>query len=534
MPNPKPTWRERARKLPHHRSRTIVFLLDQVYRLMGWFWGTVVIGGLVVNVILALAQSGQTGLGNPQSYLVVRLVQQNPIASVVTAAVLLALTGLGWLAHDVAHPAKPEALGDTLQTTPVRELALDDLRLKLGPTPNAAYFARDADDRARAAIRAVAKGDDPEHRLGLIVFGPPLVGKSRLAVQALRAEVPDFPLLIWPHGDTAPRPEALAPLAGKPLVLLLDDLQEFASQNEAGRVTEAVEYLRTACQPLVVVATCRAGADRTAVEGAFPALLERLEKLSVLPMEVGSTEAQRFLQTMRDAHAELHAQSFDGTPGSALLDLDRRTQQLRAPGFPPGAAAILTALALLRAASTYTYPEERVRRVAVGVFGLDPSPGAWQAALRSLLSESWLRLTSADAEGQSRLRVPVDAYLDVCVGAIYPLPGRRAEDDFPALHRALASPPPDSDALFHLAEALRLDPRGDKAAQMELALQCVQDGLAALDSASPRAEERELWASGQLTLGNSYGDRMRGDAAENQEAAIAAFEAALTVRTRQA
>ena len=42
------------------------------------------------------------------------------------------------------------------------------------------------------------------------------------------------------------------------------------------------------------------------------------------------------------------------------------------------------------------------------------------------------------------------------------------------------------------------------------------------------------WAMTQNNLGNAYKDRIQGSRAENLEAAIKAFEAALTVRTREA
>jgi hypothetical protein len=94
----------------------------------------------------------------------------------------------------------------------------------------------------------------------------------------------------------------------------------------------------------------------------------------------------------------------------------------------------------------------------------------------------------------------------------------------------LSAPPVDSGALFSLAEALNEDPLGDKAAQGEMALACVQTGLSALD---PQRQAQD-WAGGQLTLGTVYGTRIRGERAENLEAAIAAFEQALTVYTRAA
>jgi hypothetical protein len=56
---------------------------------------------------------------------------------------------------------------------------------------------------------------------------------------------------------------------------------------------------------------------------------------------------------------------------------------------------------------------------------------------------------------------------------------------------------------------------------------------AALTVATREALPRE-WARTQGNLANAYRNRIRGDPADNLEKAIATFEAALTVFTREA
>ncbi len=423
----------------------------------------------------------------------------------------------------------------------MRQLQLSDF--KLGANPSTAYFERATFEAAREWLREAATGMKGaigvkgakklgDGRLRVIVFGLPLVGKTRLVLEALQCEAPVFQLLVWPHRAVAPPPWTLERFRGQRVALLLDDLHEFANPTEAALVLAAAEKLQSVCERLIVVATCRAGTDHDAVERDFAVLLQRLTPLVVEPMERESAESAAFVNRMKEAQVELHLESFDGTPGSALLDLDRRTLQLRDDAFPRDAQAILKALALLRGATVYVYPERRVRRVAVAVFQQATAPSAWADALSYLVRHGWVRLERADAAGESGLAVPADAYLDRCVGALYPLPGRQLADDYPALHAALSAPPADADAdaLFLLAEALRKDPLGNKAAQGELALACVKAGLAVLDS----AREPEQWAIGQGTLGNAYTDRIRGERAENLETAIAAHKQALTVYTRAA
>jgi len=357
--------------LPHHRSRTLVFILDRFYHIVRWFVVAILIGAIAYGAIGAFLVTGQSGVANPLTWPSIQFVIAYPEWSLGIGVPLLLLTGLGLIAHltGLAHPQRvvPVPTTDGLTTIPVRSLRLGDF--KLGPNPNPAYFKRAVFTQAREMIRAVI-GGTASGRIGFVVFGAPMVGKTRLALEALRREAGDFQLLIWPRAGATLSPNALARFQGQRVALLLDDLQEFTRQNEAGCILDAVTKLRGICKPLLVVATSRADSDQDAVTRDFGGLIELLTRLEMQPMVRGSGEADGFLETMREAGAELHTSSFDGTPGSALLDLDRRTDQLRDPSFPRAALATLKAMALLRRAQTYDYPEERVRRVAVGVSGL--------------------------------------------------------------------------------------------------------------------------------------------------------------------
>jgi hypothetical protein len=152
----------------------------------------------------------------------------------------------------------------------------------------------------------------------------------------------------------------------------------------------------------------------------------------------------------REPARRLSLDVFDGTPGSILLGLERRTTQLRSPRFPSAAKAILKALALLRAASVYDDPESRVRRVALEVFELPPEQ--WSDALDYLIGGGWVSLDEGDERGESSLYVPSDAYLDVCLidSGVYPRSNRRIASDFPKVCEALARAPVDAETLFAL------------------------------------------------------------------------------------
>ncbi|MBD2451427.1 CHAT domain-containing protein [Nostoc sp. FACHB-152] len=71
---------------------------------------------------------------------------------------------------------------------------------------------------------------------------------------------------------------------------------------------------------------------------------------------------------------------------------------------------------------------------------------------------------------------------------------------------------------------------GDKAENLEKAIACYQNAL----SIRTREDFPELWAQTQMNLASAYRHRLRGDAAENVEMAIAANQSALQVYTKAA
>ncbi|MCC5631930.1 tetratricopeptide repeat protein [Nostoc sphaeroides CHAB 2801] len=71
---------------------------------------------------------------------------------------------------------------------------------------------------------------------------------------------------------------------------------------------------------------------------------------------------------------------------------------------------------------------------------------------------------------------------------------------------------------------------GDKAENLEKAIACYQNAL----SIRTREDFPELWAQTQFNIGSAYRQRLRGDAAENVEMAIAANQSALQVYTKAA
>lgn len=413
----------------------------------------------------------------------------------------------------------------------VRDLRLGEPALKQGKHPIADYFERSCFTQVREAVRAAAS----EGSGGATLFGLPMVGKTRMALEALRREAPGFLLVPWPRQEFAL--SALNRFARCPVALVLDDLHELAHQQDAGRILAAMQRLLALAERLIVIVTSRSGVDEAATRQHYDGLIESLGLVTVriAPMARDEGEAEDFLTFVRmlaerEPARQFVAGAFDGTPGSVLLGLGRRTSQLRSSRFPSAAKAILKAIALLRAADIYDYGESRVRRVAQDVFEL--TGAQWSDALDYLVGGGWVSLDDGDQSGESRLYVPSDAYLDICLAesGVYPRSQRRITSDFPKVCEALARAPVDSAALFALSRAIFAARREIGAKWNELGVDAAKAGLVALDP----VREPVLWARGQYALGISYWKRWRGDTAENAALAVAALEAAQTVLTRAA
>ncbi|HEY7126833.1 MAG TPA: helix-turn-helix transcriptional regulator [Ktedonobacterales bacterium] len=411
----------------------------------------------------------------------------------------------------------------------VRDLRLSDPRFKQGAEPVLVYFEEHPlFQEVRQAIHsasAVGHG-------GVIIFGPAMVGKTRMALEALRREVSDFLLLVCsPVAFPTINP---ASFKQQNVALLLDDLHECLQEREVERIYDLFRRLKKVTNRLLIVATSRPINERDHVHHKYASLIEGsgLARKQLLLMQHGLEETRRFLGFSQGLVKQGIIQpftlaDFDGTPGSLFLGLERRTKEIRFPDFPSGARAVLMALALLRQAQIFPFTESRIRRVAEGVFG---APKSLWFEVRYLDHRAWVNIGQDNGGKETVLSLPSDAYVDVCLAdaGLYPANKRRIQDDFPRLMEVLSQPPADSEALFRLSRAFYYDRAGDRAAWNRLGLQSAQRGLA------PLKKEREpaLWAEGQLALGAAYWKLGEGGD-EVMEAADRALNAALEVFTRE-
>ncbi|HEV2238827.1 MAG TPA: hypothetical protein VGR57_19365, partial [Ktedonobacterales bacterium] len=450
----------------------------------------------------------------------------------------LALTVLSFLAHRArarhrSASATTGALGPVYGLKRVDQLDPNDyvpryVQSVYQPRRDAATGAAD-DDLARATLRAAADGAAGAP-WGICVFGRPTQGKTRLAWEALRATLPEWTLLRWPHGAAAPFD--YAHVNGQKLALWLDDLWEYANPSEAPSLSDLPRRLREAGARVVVVATCRDGDDEKRTRELLGALLEHLTALR--PADITRGEATQLAADLAVAHpadqeGAVYADEFDGTPGSLLLGVRRMAEQ-RYPALPEDGRRVLRALKLLRSAQSYDYPETRVRTVAGDLFGLPSDEGAWQTARAALVASDFLRLGEADSAGRRALEPVADVYLERAVPD-YPTAGASEADDWPRLRLTLERQR-DAAALVSLGIAFNERSLGDLRANQEQAIACYRAALEVYTRASAPAD----WATTQNNLGLALAAQAglaEGDArARLLGEAVAAYRAAQEVYTR--
>ncbi len=360
--------------------------------------------------------------------------------------------------------------------------------------------------------------------LGICIVGRPTQGKTRLAWEAMRAELTGWTLARWGHN----LPDFDFPAQrGCRIVLAIDDAQEYASNPaEVTTLNGLPEQFRGVNARLVIVVTCRDGDDWKNARETLGKLLERL--VTVTLTDITDAQADQLAALLKDAGAAVQRDQFDSTPGSLLLGVARMRDE-RYPKLPEPSKKLLRAMKLLRSATIYDYPAERVRATAVDLFQLaEPD---WTSARDALLRAGFLRLGDLDADNERAIAPVADVYLEQAVPD-YPAPGADLADDWPALEASLAGRR-DAAALVSLGNAFAERPLGNLRANRQYAEACYRAAL----EVRTRQSAPAAWAMTQNNLGNALSAQAGlAEGAERVallEQAVAAYRAALEVRTRQ-
>lgn len=382
----------------------------------------------------------------------------------------------------------------------------------------------DADAAAEEALRH-AVATNGAGALGICVFGRPALGKTRLAWEAMQGVLPAATFVKWPH--EAARSFDCTPQPGERVVLWLDDLHEYAHPCEA-HVVNALPR-RFVPGSLIIVATCRDGADERRARALLGSLVERL--IPIRPADITEEEGASLADALEQAGARVTRGEFDRTPGSLLLGLGATRDDLYWR-LSDDARRILWTLKLLRSAGIHNYAAERIRAVAVALFGLSEGETAWRTAATQLVNADLVRLGPPDAAGLRALE-PVCA---LCVDEAipdYPPPGSTITDDWTLLRDELARLG-DADGLLNLGSAFtdlpddsNILPGGDLRYARENAVAGYRSALALYPPLS------EDWAVAQNNLAAALSSLAPlADPSERStllSQAVAAYWASLTV-----
>jgi len=175
------------------------------------------------------------------------------------------------------------------------------------------YIVPLALDRARSLLA---------ERGAAIIIGKPKSGKTRLALELLHEQADTF--VVVPHADIPPAQFEPAGLAGRQLVLFLDDLQQAAPTMDPLGWWRLKQATGKRC---LILCTSRDGRDwqRVQEQPRLKTLLAAVDDRLVVSVSADGTEftreqADQLAASLRLSAAEVERR-FDGTPGSLALDL---------------------------------------------------------------------------------------------------------------------------------------------------------------------------------------------------------------------
>jgi hypothetical protein len=521
-------------RLPDRWWQPATSVLAALWPVICWIAAVLLVGGLLVGVGSWMFRAVQIPLPDLQSLPVLggAIAQPGRVRPMLVAMLLIAL--VSWWAH--AIQTSESVAGDPLSDYALRrvsQLRPDDLVPRFLPgvyLPRRDATGVDADELARRALQAAA-GRRPGAPLGVCVFGEAGQGKTRLAWEAVAATLPGWHLLRWPHA--ASEPFDFSRVRGRRVVLWLDGLQDYAYPSEAPVLEDLIRLLPRVRARLVVVATCRDGADEARGRALLGGLLDQLR--AIRPAAISAAEADslaRALGQRRNAETNPPSGDLATTPGVLTLDL-ARLRVRGYPALPEDARRVLRALKLLRSAGIYACPERRTWAVAQDLFGLPADRASWQAARDALVASGLVRVVGSGRAGARQMQPVADLYLERLV-AEYPPSGVSLAADWPRLQMSLVRHG-DANALCRLGNAF-----GERLADTQpSSVQWAEDCYRAALSVWPRRLSPVARAAAHNNLALTLVEqaaRGEGSAAERARqlaAAVTAYRAALKTYRRK-
>ncbi len=497
--------------------------LDILWGVIESIWRILIVGGIVAGIIGNAAYEyltkGHLEFVNITSVPIVQLADTYPILTACFILILSLIIIASLLAHRYRQRVRLVPNQSEYALQHVNQL--NPGNYKLFRYIQQAYIFRGADATVRNILQGISTQNLQNKSLGVCIFGKPAQGKTRLAWEAMHAELGNWTLVRWLH--TAQVQFDFATQRGNKIILWLDDLHEYANPNESVIINDLPRRFIEEGATLIVIATCRDGEDQLQATKYLGNLLEQL--IPVTLEDISADEALNLAEVLTQEGLEVSSDEFDGTPGSLIFGLQRMTT--RYLNLTPSAQIVLKAMKLLHSAQIHTFTEKRVKNVSHNVFGLENKE--WRKSCESLDRSDFIRITILNDE---RVVEPVaEIYLEKVV-IDYPAPHAKLADDWINL----------KECFQHYKDADGLNTLGLYANKQSLKIQqltyqfseeCYNSALGIY------LEEHDYvdWAGTQNNLGLMFMDQAEQSPKEQAikllNKGIEAFNAALTVFSKE-
>lgn len=519
---------DNIRKNPYKATtRTIKMVLieclDVLWNVIKSIWRIFIIGAIIVGIIGNAAYEyltkGHLEFDNIMSLPIIQLAGAHPIFTVCLILILSILIVASFLAHKYRQRIPSSSSQNEFGLQHVSQL--NPSNYKLFRYIQHAYILRDADTTVRNILKSISVQSHQNKTHGICIFGKPAQGKTRLAWEAMQAELANWTLVRWPH--TAQVPFDFVGQQGKQLILWLDDLHEYANPTESVNINDLLRRFIEEGASLIVIATCRDGEDQLQAIKYLGNLLEQL--IPVTLEDISLTEALNLTRILAQEGLEVSNDEFDGTPGSLIFGLQRMTS--RYLNLTSSAQNVLKAMKLLHSAQIHTYPEKRVRNVSHDVFGVEKNE--WRKAYESLDRSDFIRITILNNERS--FESVAEIYLEKVL-IDYPTPHSLLIDDWIVLKECFQNYK-DAEGLNSLGLATKLQLLKSEREMYLFSEECYNSALKIYFDEHNYVD----WAGTQNNLGTLFSDKAeqatRDQAIKLLNKGIEAFNAALTIFSKE-
>ena len=211
----------------------LIGCLDVLWNVIKSIWRIFIIGAIIAGIIGNAAyeylSKGHLEFDNIMSLPIIQLAGAHPIFTACLMLILSTTIITSFLAHKYRQRIPSSSSQNEYGLQHVSQL--NPSNYKLFRYIQHAYIFREADSTVRKILQGISAQNHQNKILGICIFGKPAQGKTRLAWEAMQAELANWTLVRWSH--TAQVQFDFAAQQGKQIILWLDDLHEYTNPNES-------------------------------------------------------------------------------------------------------------------------------------------------------------------------------------------------------------------------------------------------------------------------------------------------------------